>query len=343
MTIKEGRITSNRVIEYSHTIGICVMTGRGFMFPVDTAISKDGKIHTVSKGYRPAVYQTRTNIYDVDGQFYLDYGSFGNGPGQYQMPCGMDADSAGNVYVSDEEINRITVYSNDGKYQTHWGKTGSGPGEFVGPSGLAIDKNDDVYVADHLNNRIQKYTKDGKFLFSFGDSGSQSENLNLPWGLTVTNDGFIYVADWGNHGVVKFSGDGEFVARYGSEGSNDGEFVNPSSVAVDEDGFIYVADWGNERVQILDQSGNFVTKLRGESDLSKWAEEAYVSNQEEYKTRQTANLEPELSQFGGDAYDESAHTEKFFWGPTSVKLDSQGRLYVTESNRHRVQIYKRVS
>ena len=44
MTTKEDLITSNRVIEYSHTIGICVMTGRGFMFPVDTAISKDGKI-----------------------------------------------------------------------------------------------------------------------------------------------------------------------------------------------------------------------------------------------------------------------------------------------------------
>ena len=40
--------------------------------------------------------------------------------------------------------------------------------------------------------------------------------------------------------------------------------------------------------------------------------------------------------------EESAHIEKFFWGPTSVKLDESGRVYVTESNRHRVQIFERV-
>ena len=32
--------------------------------------------------------------------------------------------------------------------------------------------------------------------------------------------------------------------------------------------------------------------------------------------------------------------EKFFWGPTSIKLDGSGKLYVTESNRHRIQIYE---
>ena len=45
--------------------------------------------------------------------------------------------------------------------------------------------------------------------------------------------------------------------------------------------------------------------------------------------------------FGGDPHEESAHIEKYFWGPTSIKIDQKGRILVTESNRHRVQVYER--
>ena len=34
-------------------------------------------------------------------------------------------------------------------------------------------------------------------------------------------------------------------------------------------------------------------------------------------------------------------TEPYFWGPVSVKQDGIRRLYVTETSRHRVQIYQR--
>ena len=62
---------------------------------------------------------------------------------------------------------------------------------------------------------------------------------------------------------------------------------------------------------------------------------------EEAGARATANLEPDVALFGGDPHEESSYIEKFFWAPVSVKLDSEGRLYVTESNRHRIQVYQR--
>ena len=37
----------------------------------------------------------------------------------------------------------------------------------------------------------------------------------------------------------------------------------------------------------------------------------------------------------------SSQTEPYFWGPVSVTLDGEGRLYVTEANRHRIQIYQK--
>jgi hypothetical protein len=111
---------------------------------------------------------------------------------------------------------------------------------------------------------------------------------------------------------------------------------------VDAEGNIYVADWGNERVQVLSPDGGFLAKFRGESGLSKWGESYFTANQDELKARQEADLEPELNLSPtDDLREESASIEKFFWGPTAVKVDDQGRVYVVESCRHRIQIYRK--
>ena len=65
------------------------------------------------------------------------------------------------------------------------------------------------------------------------------------------------------------------------------------------------------------------------------------TNVEEAEARARANLEPKIDFFDDDPHEESSHIEKYFWAPVSVKLDGAGRLYVTESNRHRIQIYAR--
>ena len=165
--------------------------------------------------------------------------------------------------------------------------------------------------------------------------------LSLPWGLAVDSDDNVYVADFGNDCVKKFSGDGEFLARFGESGRGDGQFTRPASVAVDRDGFIYIADWGNERVQVLDAQGNFVIKLRGEGTISEWAANFLNINREEAAARATANLEMDIDYVVDDPHEESSHIEKYFWCPSSVRLDSRGYLYVTETNRHRIQVYRR--
>ena len=68
--------TKKSFLNYSHTIGICVMDGRGFMFPVDTAIGKNGRLHTVSRAYTPAVFQLRITMYDINSNFYGVYGGY---------------------------------------------------------------------------------------------------------------------------------------------------------------------------------------------------------------------------------------------------------------------------
>ena len=81
--------------------------------------------------------------------------------------------------------------------------------------------------------------------------------------------------------------------------------------------------------------------IRGEATDSKWADAFLDINVEEAKARAKSDMAPDIDFFNDDPHEESSHIEKYFWAPTSVKLDDEGRLYVTESNRHRVQIYRR--
>ena len=135
---------------------------------------------------------------------------------------------------------------------------------------------------------------------------------------------------------------GRHTATYGPSGDGDGEFSRPAGITTDTDGNIYVADWGNERVQVLRPDGSFLAKMRGESGISKWGYEYYDANANELREREQSDMEPELGPMAqGISREESANIEKLFWGPTSVKLDEEGRMYVVESCRYRIQVYQR--
>ncbi len=330
-------------LEYSHTIGLSTMLGRGFYYPNDAHIGQDGRIYVVNRSLEGDTRGVRVVICNLESQYFGSIGSFGAGDGEFIWPTSVNMDSQGRVYVSDEQNHRITVYDSSGGFLAKWGVRGSGPGELDGPSGMALDSEDNLYVVDQHNNRVQKFTWDGRFLLGFGSEGAGDGQFNLPWGIALDAQGDVYVADWRNDRIQKFSPDGKFLAKYGSSGRGDGEFHRPASVAVDAEGYMYVADWGNERVQVLDPEGGFVLKLRGEATDSKWAEEFLSINLEEAGARANADLGPVPGVVDEDPYEESSHVERYFWAPVSVKLDDEGRLYVTESNRHRIQIYKRRS
>ena len=174
----------------------------------------------------------------------------------------------------------------------------------------------------------------------FGEPGTGDGALDMPWGLTTDGYGDVLVADWGNDRVQRFSADGRFTATYGESGRGDGQFVKPSSVAVDSDGYMYVADWGNERLQVLTPEGAFAQALKGEATLSEWAHDFLRTNAEEAEARARADLEPEIEFFNDDPHEESS---KLFWSPVSVVLDDAGRVYVTEGNRHRIQVFERAN
>ena len=333
--------TTPDFLEYCFTFGITTMEGRGFYYPVDTAVNTDGKLYVVNRTLESDTRGVRVTMCTIEGDYFGNFGSYGEGDGQFIWPSGCAVDSQGHVYLSDQELHQVSVYDESGGFLYKFGGAGADEGMFNTPSSLAFDSQDNLYVSDTYNHRIQKLTSKGRFQLAFGSEGDGPEQLNLPWGLTADPTGTVYVADWGNDRIQKYSPDGKHLASYGTSGTNDGEFHRPSSVAVDGDGYIYVADWGNERLQVLDPHGKFVTNLRGQATISDWAQNFLNINLEEAGARSRANLDLEHDWFVDEPHEVSSHIEKYFWSPVSVKLDNTGAVLVTESNRHRIQVYRR--
>ena len=342
MTTKEF-VTKSDFLAYECTLGAAGMTDKGFFFPVDTAIGKDGKIYVVSRSHEANGGGIRITVMSYHHDYYGAFASVGEGDGQFTWPTAITLDSDGLVYVSDEYNQSISIFDGEGSFLRKWGHEGSSKGQFDGPAGMSFDRNENLYVSDHRNHRIQKYSKNGDYLASFGSYGDGNGQLNLPWGITVNERRGVYVADWRNNRIERFTLEGEFVATYGSYGDGYGELNRPSSVAVDGDGYMFIADWGNERVQVLDPEGEFVLSLRGEATLSLWGEEFLGSNPDERRARSEADLDSVMNLRSQTPHQISSHIEKYFWSPISIKLDEDEKIYVTERNRHRLQVYRKNS
>ena len=327
--------STTQLLSYDRTLGLSVMEGRGFYYPSDIVIGDNGRLYVVNRSLESVDRGVRVTVCDLESEYYGTFGAYGEGDGQFIWLTSGAKNSRGDIYLTDEYLHRVTAFDSEGNFLRVWGTNGSGDGELDGPCGIAIDADDNVLVSDTYNNRIQKFTEAGVQLASLGEGV-----LSMPWGITVAPSGDIYVADWGNDRIARLTPDGEFAGTYGEPGRDEGQLVKPASVAVDDDGNVYVADWGNERVQAFDAYGNFVQLLRGEATLSPWAVNFLNINREEGEARSRADLERDIDFFDhDDPHEVSSHIEKYFWAPMSVKLDGKGRLFVTESNRHRVQVY----
>ena len=134
--------------------------------------------------------------------------------------------------------------------------------------------------------------------------------------------------------------EGAHISTYYSPGPGNEKFHRPSGVAVDESGRIYVADWGNEKVKVFDEDKGLLAELRGESGLSKWSDDYFHANQEELKERGKADMDPALESTQSTPRQQSASVEKLLWGPTSIKFDGDGNVYVVDSCRFRIQVYR---
>jgi len=280
---------------------------------------------------------TKVTIGDEWGQeeFLGEYSRYGDGDGQLIWPAGIASNDQGEVFVTDEWLNRVSVFDKDDNLVRSFSTLQDGDPEPNGASGIAIASNGTIYVTDSRSHQVRLFKNDGTFISSFGDKGVSEGQFDSPWGITIDSVGKGYVADFNNHRVQKFSADGKFEQQIGRPGNKRGELNGPTDVAVDPDGDIYVCDWSANRwdrgkVHIFTPEGQFLTALVGDAQkLSQWAQMTVDANDDYGKRRrEVRSTEPEWT----------------FAQPTAVEWDTaNNRLMVADTQRSRLQIYKKTS
>ena len=290
-------------------------------YPVEVAVGNEGRMYSLNR-QEGTTSVWRFNWEDED---HGKNGSYGSGDGELTWPVNLILDREENLYISDEALHRIVIFDREGAFLGKWGEFGDGEGQLNRPSGISFDADENIYVADGLNHRIQQFTKDGQYLASWGELGDGESQLNMPWGLTVDDLGDVYVADWRNDRIQKFSCDGEFQFSFGSSGAGNGEFNRPTGVVVDLDGDIYVVDWGNNRVQQFDSTGRYLYKFTGDATISKIGRNYLMANATSLRQREMMCIE----------------TQKLLRRLQSATVDAEGRLFIADYGRHRIQIYQK--
>ena len=275
--------------------------------------------------------------------FVTAWGSQGKGDGEFEMPSGIEVDSAGNVYVADTGNSRIQKFDAGRASITAWGSYGSGNGQFILPYGVAVDSAGNVYVADTGNSRIQKFDAGGAFIGTWGSLGPDNGQFNYPYDVAVDSAGNVYVADTHNNRVQKFDAEGTFITTWGSFGRGNGQFIFPNGVAVDSSGNVYVTDTGNSRIQKFDAGGAFIGTwgsvgpgngqfdyLRGIAVDS--AGNVYVADSGNSRIQKFDADGAFITAWGSDG---SGNGQ--FINPYGVAVDSTGNVYVADTGNGRIQ------
>ncbi len=315
-----------RTYEYDHTIGMDDFAGRAFRNLSDLALGPEEVLYVLQRG-EPLHHNVSVKICTVGEEWIGDFGRYGTAPGQMVWPAGIATDSRQRLFVSDEWNQRISVFDTEGSLLGEWGEAGSGPGQLKRPCGVAVDTEGNLLVVDSGNHRIQRFTPEGQLLDGFGEHGQSPGQFNLPWGVAVNDAGDIFVTDWRNDRIQKFTGSGDFVLEWGEAGSGPGQFNRPAGIAVDRDGDVYVADWHNDRVQVFDAQGEYITHFIGDATMSTWGAQLMLANPVMEGHRQTAKY-PER--------------EGRLYRPRSVKVDGENRIFIVDSNKGRLQVYRKL-
>jgi len=329
-------------LSYERTLGMTYMEGKGFYYPNDAVVSPEGKIYVLNRGQEHfgSGRGIRVTVLDTEENFHSVFGKFGSGYCEFTWPSAISMSPDGRLFITDEHLNKVIILNSNGDPLGEWGKSGEGDNELNSPSGITFDNDGNVYISDTYNNCVKIFTDEGKHLQTIGKSDGE-DGLNLPWRLSIGPDSNIYVADWGNDRICSYDKNGNFISAYGKSGLDEGQLLKPADVVVDKSGNVYACDWGNERIQVFSNSGDFLEMNLGESKLSGWANDFFSVNAEEAQTRSIANLHISDIPFvnPNDRHEISSHIEEYFWGPTSLNIGPDGKLYITEVNRHRIQVF----
>ena len=215
--------------------------------PTGLGVDRDGNVYVADTHY------ARVLVFDSGGRLLSEFGTFGEGPGQFKLPTDVVVDHEGYVYVSEYGGNdRVSKFSPSGAYLLSFGGRDAGEARLKRPQSLLADSDGSIWVADSCNHRVCRFDADGRFLSAFGHPGREPGELRFPYGLDMLSDGTLIVTEYGNNRVQRFDREGRSLGTWGVAGRRPGELAYPWAAVVAKDDRVVIIDSGNNRVQVID-------------------------------------------------------------------------------------------
>ncbi len=218
-------------------------------------------------------------------------------------PVALAIDAAGNVYIAEQNGNRIRTVAAKGSVATLVGGLNA-------PSGVAVDSSGSVDFSEPSNNWVRRVSAGGVLSTMVND-------LNLPTCVRVGPDGSLFVCNGGN-GIVKVSAAG-VVSTYATA-------AQPAGLALASDGSVFVSS-GSQVVQISAAGVSTVVA----DGLSNPAGLALLSTGELVIAESGKNRVLELGAVGAVTVLASTLNN-----PQDVAVDAAGDILIADTGNNRV-------
>jgi len=166
---------------------------RHFGRPTDIAWLPDGTFF-VSDGYA----NSRVVKFDKNGKYLTSWGTKGTGPGQFNLPHGIDIDRNRRVYVADAHNSRIQVFDENGRFLDQWPNIWR-------PDYIMISADQHLWVAAGATDMMLKYDLNGKLLEAWGKPGAGPGEFHDIHGFSVDALGTFYAAEAAGGRTQKFT------------------------------------------------------------------------------------------------------------------------------------------
>lgn len=164
---------------------------------------------------------------------------------QFGYPRDIAISKHGEIFLVEQEYNRILKINSFGVPELSFGDHGWGEGYLEAPARIALSSNDLVAVTDPPTKRVVILDYFGNYL------GTMAHDRMLePMGVCWLNPTCLLVSDFANHRIFGFNEQGKVLFEFGSAGNQFGALFNPTDLACFKDQ-IYVLDTGNHRVQVF--------------------------------------------------------------------------------------------
>jgi uncharacterized protein (TIGR03663 family) len=173
-------------------LGAFTDESRGFFGPRAVLIARDW-LYVADTGNKRIVR------FDKQWKRVSDWGTSGNGPGQFVEPVGLAADSSGNIYVADTGNHRFQVFDGEGRFLREF--PAFGWKDFYTEPYIAIGPGDSVLATDSTEGRVNEYDSGGNLRRSWRADGI----FKRPTGIALDPFGRVSVSDRETHRIYAWN------------------------------------------------------------------------------------------------------------------------------------------